>query len=152
VNLPSQNDLSVSKRIALGMVGAAGSLIAIAIASLWVTEPARLPTLTAVAFGAIIALGASWGIYAAWALSVRLPMFGRDRVIAWSIATVASLVSTLIVVAIGFDRGWTVAVLAPLAVSSVELGVAGWLLHRNVRRHRMLVARRHVLEAELRGR
>jgi hypothetical protein len=83
--------------LAAGIAGLAG---ATAIATLWATEPGRLPTRTAAAFAGLIVIGLSWAVLAGWTLLKR-PVFAAERVAAGTLAVVFTTASTLVTAVIG---------------------------------------------------
>lgn len=146
---PNPSELSLGRRIVVALVGVAGFVIAAGVVTLWSTEPLPLPAPTQIAFGAIVAIGVGWAVFALWSLRYRYPMFGRDRVVAWSIATAGSAVLAGVAIAIGVSRGWSPAAAGMIASIALEGGLAVIMLIRSIRRHRALVARRSELERAL---
>ncbi|MFD1373010.1 hypothetical protein [Actinoplanes sichuanensis] len=78
--------------LAAGIAGFTGSAL---IATLWATEPGRLPTRTAWAFAGLIFVGLAWAALAAWTAWKR-PLFADDRVIAGWLAVVFTTATTLV--------------------------------------------------------
>ncbi|WP_433797344.1 hypothetical protein [Actinoplanes sp. CA-252034] len=78
--------------LAAGIAGFTGAAL---IATLWATEPGRLPTRTAGAFAGLILVGLTWAALAAWT-AWRRPLFAADRVIAGRLAVVFTTASTLV--------------------------------------------------------
>jgi hypothetical protein len=83
--------------LAAGIAGLAGATV---IATLWATEPERLPTRTAAAFAGLIVIGLAWAVLAAWTL-VKRPVFATERVIAGRLAVVFTTTSTLVTGMVG---------------------------------------------------
>jgi hypothetical protein len=83
--------------LAAGIAGLAGATV---IATLWATEPERLPTRTAAAFAGLIVIGLAWAGLAAWTL-VKRPLFATERVIAGRLAVVFTTTSTLVTAMVG---------------------------------------------------
>ncbi|XVU26394.1 hypothetical protein ACQPZJ_04895 [Actinoplanes sp. CA-054009] len=89
--------LSLRRRLSyvtLGLAGLTGSAL---IALLWATE-AELPARTQIAFAVLIAIGLAWTAFGGWAVTRRMPLFARDRVVAawlgvaaWSLFTAGAL-------------------------------------------------------------
>lgn len=130
--------------VALLLVGAA---MAVAVGSLWATEPS-LPLRTHVAFGAMTLIGLAWAAYATWVLTTRRVLLGRHRVVAgWMAVTFTSVfaVSALFVAAAtGHTAGYGAA-----GLGGMMLGAAAWLLLRARRQVARLTARRAELERAL---
>jgi hypothetical protein len=90
---PEQLVKTVSRGLlAAGIAGFTGAAL---IATLWATEPGRLPTRTAWAFGGLIFAGLAWAVLAAWT-AWRRPLFAADRVIAGWLAVAFTTVTTLV--------------------------------------------------------
>ena len=81
--------LSLRRRIATVVALLGGLAVVVVVGLLWATEPG-LPPRTHLAFGAIVAGGLAWAIYAGWVLSRRTPLFALDRVIAAWLAMAAT--------------------------------------------------------------
>ncbi|MCM4079940.1 hypothetical protein [Paractinoplanes hotanensis] len=73
--------LSFRRRIAYAAVAFAGLAGSALIGVLWATEP-HLPPRTQVAFGVLVVIGAAWAVFGGWAVTRRMPLFARDRVVA----------------------------------------------------------------------
>jgi hypothetical protein len=142
--------LGLGRRLAVSAVGVAGLVAATGLTMLWGTEPEPLPPRTRAAFAAMIGIGVAWAAFALWSLRHRYPMFGRDRVIAWSIASAGSALAAGIAALIGFDRGWPSTAVGMFVVVALEGVIAVTMLTRAIRRHRELVARRDELVRALR--
>ncbi|HEX5214555.1 MAG TPA: hypothetical protein VFV98_03780 [Vicinamibacterales bacterium] len=122
--------------LALGVSGAVGSLL--------LTEPG-LPLRTQAAFGAIVAIGASWVGFGVWALSTRRALYARQQVVATRLALVFGLLYTigcLVLLASGVRAAGAAA-----AFGGVLTMIAWWLQRRASDRLAGLLARRQALEA-----
>lgn len=141
-----QAHLSVRTRlfhVALLLVSTAAT---IAIASLLIGERG-LPRHTQVAFVVLVAIGTSWVAYAAWVLTRSRPLFGRQRVVAGSMALAFAAVFTAGLAAVGLWRGGT----APFVAAGGGVGmcvVAALMLARARREVAALTHRRAQLELE----
>ena len=144
-------DLSLRRRMATVMVGSAGALVATGVAMLWATEPKALPARTQVGFALIIAVGIAWVFYAIWRLRTRLPLLGRDSVLAGWIATGATVAGTAVAMWVGFERGWSPSAIAASGFAAFQLAAALLYLRRGMRRRRRLRDRRMRLQQELAG-
>lgn len=120
--------LSARKRfgyVAVGLAGLTGSAL---IGLLWATEPG-LPTRTRVAFAVLIGIGLAWAGFGAWAVSRRVPLFARDRVVAawlgvaaWSLFTGGGCVIALLRHRV--EPGFVATALALAALAAVNLRAA----------------------------
>jgi hypothetical protein len=119
------------------------------IAALLATEPA-LPLRTMIAFGALLAIGLAWIVYAVWVLTTRRTLLANHRVVAGSIATAAAAIFTggaiLLGLMLQMRAAWAAA-----GMGMVLLAVAAALLLRARRQYRALLARRRELEVRLKG-
>jgi hypothetical protein len=99
---PGYTPEQVIRRVprALLAAGTAGLAGATAIATLWATEPGRLPTRTAAAFAGLIVIGLSWAVLAGWTV-VKRPVFAAERVAAGRLAVVFTAASTLVTAMVG---------------------------------------------------
>lgn len=92
--------------VALLLFAAAAS---VALASLWLTEPA-LPARTQAAFAVLLAINLGWCGYAQWALRHRRVLFARHRLVATRLAAtfcaVYSAGAFALAVLGGFAAGW----------------------------------------------
>jgi hypothetical protein len=128
---------------------AASSMTAV-VGALLLTE-AALPQRTAIAMAVMVAIGSSWVVFAAWALTGRRILLGRDRVIASGMAvgfTAVFVVGSLVVRA----ATGAAAALAATGLGLLMLGVAAALWIRSRRQFAQLTSRRQELERELAGR
>jgi hypothetical protein len=141
-------ELSTASRlghVALLLVGAA---MAIAIGSLWVTEPS-LPRRTHVAFGAMTLIGLAWAAYATWVLTTRRVLLGRHRVVAGRMAVTFTSVFVIGCLLVAATTGHT-AGYAAAGLGTLMVGVAAGLLARARREVARLTAKREELERALR--
>jgi hypothetical protein len=146
----ADTELSVRSRVGHVALLVASLLMAIAIASLWLTEPA-LPLRAHVAFAAMVGIGLSWAGFSVWVLARRRVLLARHSVVAGRMAvtfTALFVVGALIVGYTSAGAGGYVAA----GLGAVMLGVAIALLVRARRRFAALMERRQTLERELRGR
>jgi hypothetical protein len=142
-------ELSTAARLGHVALLLGGAGMAIAIGSLWATEPS-LPLRTHLAFGAMTLIGVAWAVYATWVLTTRRVLLGRHRVVAGRMAvTFAGVLvagSLLVAATTGHPAGYAAA-----GPGVVMLGVAAWLLARARREVVRLTARRTELERALGG-
>ena len=123
--------------------------LAVAIASLWLTEPS-LPARTHVAFGMLVAFALAWSGFLLWTLTRRKVLFARHRVLAGRLAVTFCSLFTLGALALGlFQPERRAAGLAMAGMGGALLLVAVALLVPARRRYRELMARRGELEREL---
>ncbi len=120
---------------------------AVALGSLWATEPA-LPLRTHVAFAGLLAILAAWTVFAAWVLGTRRVLLGRDRVIAGRLAVTFSAFYTVGMAAAGAGTGRPAPWLAA-ALGLAMTAAAAWLLRRAVGQVAALTARRDALVRQL---
>jgi hypothetical protein len=120
--------LSLRRRVGYLAVGLAGLTGSALIGLLWATEPG-LPQRTKVAFGALVAIGLWWAVFAGWAVTRRAPLFARDRVVAgwlgvgaWLVFTVGALIIAISRHRLGLSLVGVVLALGVLA--AVNLRVA----------------------------
>jgi hypothetical protein len=140
--------LSLPRRVGYVVAGLGGLAGAVMIGVLWATEPAELPARTQIAFAAMMAVGAVWAAFAAWAL-IRRPLFAIDRVIAAALAVVFSALTTVGAVVVSLVRSSTAGLAAAAGLGLPLVAVAVALLMR-ARTHRVtLLARRREVEASL---
>ncbi|MCC7044856.1 MAG: hypothetical protein IT183_13410 [Acidobacteria bacterium] len=142
-------ELSTAARLGHVVLLLVGAVTAIAVGSLWATEPS-LPPRTHLAFGALTLIGVAWAVYATWVLTTRRVLLGRHRVVAGRMAVTftGALVagSLLVATTTGHPAGYAAA-----GLGVVMLGVATWLLVRARREVARLAARREEIERALRG-
>jgi hypothetical protein len=148
-HLPRLLDTELSRPSRLGHVALllVSMAMTVVVVSLWLTEPA-LPVRTRVAFGAMIAIGMAWMVFAGWVLTTRRVLLGRDSVVAGRLAVTFTAVFVAGALLVGYSAGGR----APFAAAAIGvglLGVAVALLVRARRRVAALTARRDLLEREL---
>lgn len=146
---PALHDLvsreaSLPSRIRYTGLLLAGAGIAALISLLWATEPS-LPLRTQVAFGAIVAIGLAWAVFASWQLSTRRALYATDRVIAGWMAVGASTLFTILAVVMAASRSTS----AQLAVALVGVAsIAGAFLALHLARGRRRELQRRLAEIE----
>ncbi len=119
----------------------------IVVGSLWWSEPA-LPARTEVAFAIMTAIGLSWAGFAAWVLTTRRVLLGRDSVLAGRMAVVFTTAFVIGALMVGYTTGGA-APYAAAAMGLAMLAAAVALLIRAQRRVVRLTARREALERDL---
>lgn len=124
----------------------AASAMTVVVGSLWMTE-AALPPRTSVAMGALIVIGLSWVIFAAWVLA-RRPLLAQHRVVAGWMSVAFTALFAIGAAAASYATEARAADLAA-ATGVAMLGIAVVLLVRARRAVAGLVARREALEREL---
>ncbi|WP_405742457.1 transmembrane transport protein [Streptomyces sp. NBC_00028] len=135
-------EVSLRSRLRHVAVGLAGGCGAAMIAVLWATEPNALPARTQAAFAGLIAIGLAWAAFAGWVLTLRRPLFARDRVLSAWIALTATVVTALSGVALAAVRGSTADLTATAAGGAVFTAAAMCALVRaRHRRHELLQLR-----------
>ncbi|MEU4554276.1 hypothetical protein [Micromonospora violae] len=136
--------LSLRRRVFYLVVAFAGLTGSALIGLLWATEPG-LPTRTGVAFGVLVAIGLGWAAFGGWAVTRRMPLFARDRVVAGWLgvaAWVAFSVGALVISLLRHDLE-----LALLGVVLLLGAVAALNLRAARRARAVLVRRRNALAA-----
>ena len=139
LSMPSRLGYVALLLAALTMTGVVGTL--------WATEPS-LPTRVHVAFGVMLAIGASWVVFALWVLTHRRILLARHQIVAGRMAVTFTSVFMLGSLAVGYATGRPEAYKAA-AVGVLMLGLAVVTLVRAHRAFGRLVSRRNVLEREL---
>lgn len=142
-------ELSTRSRVGHVLLLLAAAAMATITGSLWATEPA-LPTRTAAAFAIMTGMGLSWVAYAAWVLSTRRVLLGRQRVVAAGLATLFSGVALAGALATGLLAGMPAAWPAALVFAGMT-GLALVLLVRARRDYARLYRRREQLAQQLRS-
>ncbi|MFG6416506.1 hypothetical protein ACG02S_21660 [Roseateles sp. DC23W] len=137
--------LSTRSRVGHGLLLLAAATMATITGSLWVTEPA-LPTRTAVAFAVLTGMGLCWVAYAAWVLTSRRVLLGRQRVVAARMGALFSAVALAGALAVGGLSGtpaaWPAAlVFAAMLVLAVALAVRSQRDYERLCRRRAELAR-----------
>ena len=138
--------LSLPRRIGHVLVGLGGLAAAAVIGQLWATEPVALPARTQIAFAAMITIGLSWTVFAAYAV-IHRPLFAVDRVIAATLATTFSTLLTAGTVLLALTRGSTAGAWAASGVGLVLIGTACLVLRRALAYRAALRTRKHDLES-----
>lgn len=132
------------RQVALLLASVAMTVV---VGSLWITEPG-LPVRTQIAFGLMSAMGLSWAGFAAWVLTTRRTLLGRDSVIAARMGSFFTSAFIAGALALGYVSGEASAY-AAAAMGLVLLAGAVALLVRSQRRVAFLTSRRDALEREL---
>jgi hypothetical protein len=110
--------LSFRKRMAYAVVALVGATGSALIGVLWATEPG-LPSRTQLSFAVLTAIGAAWAVVGGWAVTRRMPLFARDRVVAGWLAVAAwTLFAVGAVVVAPTVPAWLVVVVAVLGVAA----------------------------------
>ena len=143
------SQLSVRSRVGYTVLLAASTTIAVAIASVWATEPA-LPMRTHIAFALIVGLALTWVVFAAWVLTRRRALLGRDRILSSTIGLVFSAVATAGMLSVGYWGGAGRPAYLGAVVNGVLCAGATMLLVRARREVDALSRRRAELERQLR--
>jgi hypothetical protein len=141
-----ETELSMTARTGHVALLLVSILMTLGIVSLWVTEPA-LPVRTQVAFGVMTAIGVSWAVFALRVLTSRRVLYARHRIVAGRMAVTFTSVFAAGAGTLAYFTGSAGAYLA-LALGSVMVAVAVWLLVRARRAMARLDARRQVLQRE----
>ena len=140
--------LELSRRARAGYVclllGA--SAMTAVVGGLLLTEPS-LPPRTSIALAVMVAIGLSWVFFAAWVLTRKRILLGKDRVVAsrMAVAFNSLFVAGCVVAAIT----GAASAFAAMALGLVMLGVAAGLWMRARRQFEHLTTRRQQLEREL---
>lgn len=142
-------ELSARSRFAHVLLLLAAATMATITASLWATEPA-LPARTAAAFAVMTGMGLCWVAYAAWVLSARRVLLGRQRVVASALGTLFSAITLAGALAVGGLGGKPAAWLAALVFAGMT-ALAVVLLMRARRDYARLCQRRELLAQQLRS-
>jgi hypothetical protein len=125
-----------------------GSLImAVAMGSLWATEPS-LPARTHAAFALIVSIALAWATFATWVLARRRVLFGRDRVLAARMGLAFSMVGAIGMSGLAYWGAVGKAAYLGALVHLLLCGIAALLLVKARRRVEALVRRRRELEAK----
>lgn len=142
-------ELSLRARIGHGLLLLAALGMTVAIASLWLTEPA-LPARTRFAFGAMVPIGAAWVVYAGWVLARRHVLFARHRIVAGRMALLFAAIFTAGALALGLATGSSAGFLAAALGGGMIAAAAAMLAHAH-RRVAALTARLETLQAGAAG-
>ena len=142
-------ELSTRSRLAYTVLLLVDLGLAVAVGSLWLTEPG-LPARTHIAFGLLVAFALAWSGFLLWTLTRRKVMLARHRVLAGRLAVTFCSVFTLGVLALGLFQPERRAMgFSAAGMGGFLLLVAIALLIPAQRRYRELMARRVELEREL---
>lgn len=133
VGMPSRLGYTALLVAGAGMAGLSASLLA--------TEPA-LPARTRIAFALLIVVGLAWASFAGWVLARRRVLFGRQQVVAASMALVITLVFLAGAAAVRERIGY-----GGIATAAVMCGAALAMLVRARRRVARLSERLRALES-----
>ncbi|MFI6297960.1 hypothetical protein ACIBEJ_40660 [Nonomuraea sp. NPDC050790] len=102
---------------------------AVALGSLWLTEPGQLPDRLHLGFALLLALCLAWAGYGGWVLTRRAPMFALDRVVAGWLSVAASAMTAVLLAVLAALRDTPVLfAVGPLLVAVA--GVVTFLAHR----------------------
>jgi hypothetical protein len=142
-------ELSTRSRVGHVLLLLAASAMSTVIGSLWATEHA-LPARTATAFAVMTGMGLCWMAYAAWVLTSRRMLLGRQRVVAARMAALFSAVALAGALAVGLLAGVPAAWPAALVFATM-LALAIVLLVRAQRDFAQLCRRREQLAQRLSG-
>jgi len=118
---------------------------AIALLSLWLTEP-HLPARTHVAFALLVMINMGWSALCAWALAQRKVLYARQGVMAGRLAVLWSAVFVVGAVAAGYASGRAGAGLLAALLGMLLLGAAVLMLRRATVRHQQLLRLKQSLE------
>jgi hypothetical protein len=142
-------ELSTAARVGYVALLLTTLLMAVAMGSLWLTEPA-LALRTQIAFATLVAINLSWAIFSSWVLTRRRVQLSRHRIVAGRMA----VTFTAVFVVGALTMGYVVGGRAPAAAAGVGLLMLGaaiaMLVHAH-RAHAALIERRRVLEHEMSG-
>ncbi|MEM7048626.1 MAG: M23 family metallopeptidase [Acidobacteriota bacterium] len=138
-------ELSPRRRIVYLLLLLFDLLGAVAVASLWLTEPG-LPVRTQLAFAGLLALAVAWAVFFAWTLSRRHVLLAEHRLIAGRLAVVVTGAFTAGAVTLALTQ----ADLRHLGLTASAFGaalvtIAGLALRQARQRHRALLHRRDEL-------
>lgn len=133
-------ELSVRSRVGYTALLLVALFGAVAIGSLWLTEPS-LPVRTQVAFAGLVAIGLSWVAFAAWVLTRRHVLLAGHRIVAARMAVAFCALFTVGSLVVGGRAGYAAA-----GTGVVLLVVAVAMLRSARRRFEELMERRRALE------
>ena len=137
--------LSLRSRVGYTVLLVASLTMAVAVGSLWATEPS-LPARTHAAFGVIVGMALAWSVFATWVLTRRRVLLGMDRVLAAKIGMGFSALSTVGMWSVGYWSGMGRPAYVGALVNGALCVVAAMLFVRARRRLEVLVRRRRELE------
>ncbi|MFG6429145.1 hypothetical protein [Roseateles sp. LYH14W] len=134
------SELSARSRFGHVLLLLAAATMATLTGSLWATEPA-LPARTAAAFAVMTGMGLCWVAYAAWVLTTRRVLLGRQRVLASAMGALFSGVALAGALAAGLladvPAAWPAAlVFAAMAALAVVMLVRAQSDYARLRRRR----------------
>lgn len=138
-------ELSLRARLAHVALLLVALAMAVAVGSLWLTEP-ELPVRTHVGFALVVVIAIAWVGYAAWVLSRRRVLLAGHRVVASRMAVGFNALFVFATLALGY---WGPPSRAPYAAASLGLLMlaAAVALHAQARRRfARLLERRRELE------
>lgn len=142
-------ELSLSSRVSYTLLLLFDLAVAIAVGSLWLTEPG-LPARTHIAFGAIVAIASVWAVVFLRTLVRRKVLLARHRIVTTRIAVLFSTIYTGAAFLLAATRPeLRSGGLAAGALGVVMLAVAVLLWRRAAARYRELVERTRRLRREL---
>lgn len=141
--------LSLPYRVGYSALLVASLTMTAVVGSLLATEPV-LPGRTRVAFFVMIGISLGWATFAAWVLSTRRVLFGRDRVIAARMALAFCLLSTFVMLGVGALGGGGRAAYGAAGAETVLCVVAAVVLIRARRHVERLSVRKRQLERAIR--
>ena len=141
-------ELSLRSRIGYTALLLVALAMTVAIASLWITEPA-LVLRTQIAFAVMTAIGLSWVGYAAWVLTHRRVLLAGHQILAARMAVTFSALFVAGFAAIGLSDPEQRAALLAAGFGVLWLVVAIGMLLRARKEFARLLERRRVLELEL---
>lgn len=144
------HELSLPSRLRHVVLLLIAAIMTSIVMALLLTEPG-LPLRTALAFGVIAIIGATWMGFAAWVLIRKRTLLGHHRLVAARLAIVFSSVFVIAALAVGVVTSRT-APFAAAAMGLIMLVVAVVLLVRARRRFAALTKRREELEQLLQAR
>ena len=140
-------ELSLPARLRYVALLLAASAMTAIVTALLMTEPA-LPARTSAALSVMAAMGAAWIVFAAWVLTHKRILVGRQRIVAGRLAVGFSSMFTIGALAVGSVASSATA-FAAAGLGAVKLAVAIVLLVRARRTFVALGKRREALEREL---
>ena len=138
-------ELSFRRRAAYLAALLLTTTFAIALLSLWLTEP-HLPARTHVAFALLVMINMGWSALCAWALAQRKVLYARQGVMAGRLAVLWSAVFVVGAVAAGYASGRAGAGLLAALLGMLLLGAAILMLRRATVRHQQLLLLKQSLE------
>ncbi|MEO7190337.1 MAG: hypothetical protein ABI051_04720 [Vicinamibacterales bacterium] len=144
------SELSTGSRVGYTVLLVAALTVAVAIGSLWATEP-TLPMRTHLGFAVIVAMALTWVLFSAWVLTYRRALLGRDRVLSATIGIVFSAVAAGGMLSVGYWGGMGRPAYLGALMNGALCAAAATLRRRARRRLEALSRRRQELERHLAG-